>query len=65
MSKVVRVKYENGVLKPLESLELKEGEEVQVRIERNLRSRLKDIIGILGRSDEKELEKYLEETWLS
>jgi len=65
MSKVVRAKYENGVLKPLESLELKEGEEVQVRIERNLRNRLKDIIGILGRSDEKELEKYLKETWLS
>jgi len=34
MSKVVRAKYEKGVLKPLEPVELKEGEEVIIRIER-------------------------------
>jgi len=34
LSKVVRVRYEKGVLKPLEPLELREGEEVVVRIER-------------------------------
>lgn len=34
MSKVIRVRYENGVLKPLEKLELKEGEEVEVVIRR-------------------------------
>lgn len=61
MSKAIRVRYENGVLKPLEPVELDEGEEVQVRIERNLRERLKDLIGILGRSSEEELERYLEE----
>ena len=33
MSKVVRVKYEKGVLKPLESLDLEEGEEVQIVIQ--------------------------------
>jgi len=65
MSKVVRAKYENGVLKPLEPLELEEGEIVQVRIERSLREKLKDIIGILGRSDDEELERYLEEAWTS
>ncbi len=65
MFKAIRVRYENGVLKPLEPVELKEGEEVQIRIERNLRERLKDLIGILGRSDEEELERYLEEAWLS
>jgi len=65
MSKVVRAKYENGILKPLEPLELEEGEIVQVRIERSLREKLKDIIGILGRSDDDELERYLEETWTS
>jgi len=65
MSKVVRAKYENGVLKPLESLELEEGEVVRVRIERSLREKLKDIIGILGRSDDEELERYLEEAWTS
>ena len=65
MSKVIRVKYEKGVLKPLEPIELKEGEEVQVRIEISLREKLKDLIGILGRSSEEELERYLEEAWLS
>ena len=65
MYKAIRVRYENGVLKPLEPVELKEGEEVQVRIERSPREKLKDLIGILGRSDEKELERYLEEAWLS
>ncbi|MCE4614408.1 MAG: antitoxin family protein [Desulfurococcales archaeon] len=30
MSKVIRVKYENGSLKPLEPLELKEGEEIRI-----------------------------------
>ncbi len=33
MSKVVRVKYEKGVLKPLEPLNLEEGEEVQIIIQ--------------------------------
>jgi len=32
--KVVRARYEGGVLRPLEPLELSEGEEVLVRIER-------------------------------
>ncbi len=63
LSKVIRVRYERGVLKPLEPVELREGEEVRVRIEKNLRERLKDLIGILGESSEKELERYLEEAW--
>jgi predicted DNA-binding antitoxin AbrB/MazE fold protein len=33
MSKVIRVRYEKGVLKPLEPLDLQEGEEVQVIIQ--------------------------------
>ena len=32
MSKVIRVRYEKGVLKPLEPLELRDGEEVLVKI---------------------------------
>ena len=63
MSKVIRVRYERGVLKPLEPVELREGEEVRVRIEKNLRERLKDLIGVLGESSEEELERYLEEAW--
>jgi len=34
MAKTIRVRYENGVLKPLEPVELNEGEEVIIRIER-------------------------------
>ncbi|MCD6428767.1 MAG: DUF104 domain-containing protein [Desulfurococcales archaeon] len=45
MSKVViRVKYEKGVLKPLEELELKEGEEVRIRIEKSLKERPKTLL---------------------
>ena len=32
MSRVIRVRYEKGVLKPLEPLQLREGEEVDVVI---------------------------------
>lgn len=34
MAKIIRVRYEKGVLKPLEPLRLKEGEEVLIRIEK-------------------------------
>ena len=36
MSRVVRVRYENGVLKPLEPLGLEEGEEVVVVLKEDL-----------------------------
>ena len=32
LSKVIRVRYEKGILKPLEPLELKEGEEVRIQV---------------------------------
>ncbi len=63
MSKVIRVKYEKGVLRPLEPLDLREGEEVRIKIERSVRERLKDLIGILGESSVEEFERYLEEVW--
>ena len=63
MSKVIRVRYEKGVLKPLEPVDLREGEEVRIRIERSVRERLKDLVGILGESSEEELERYLAEAW--
>jgi len=34
MARVVRARYERGVLRPLEPVELNEGEEVIIRIER-------------------------------
>ncbi|MEB3779063.1 MAG: DUF104 domain-containing protein [Desulfurococcales archaeon] len=45
MSKVIRVRYEKGVLKPLEKLELEEGEEVEVVIRR----RPSQVFGVLLR----------------
>lgn len=63
MSRVVKARYEKGVLKPLEKLELKEGEEVRIRIEKSLKERLKDLIGVLGESGEEDLKRYLEEAW--
>ena len=63
MSNVIRVRYEKGVLKPLEPLDLEEGEEVRIKIERSIRERLRDLIGILGESSEEELERYLTEAW--
>ncbi len=36
MSRVIRVRYEKGVLKPLEPLQLREGEEVDVVIRRRV-----------------------------
>ena len=63
MSRIIRVRYEKGVLKPLEPLELREGEEIRVRIEESIREKLKGLIGVLGESSEEELRKYLEEAW--
>jgi predicted DNA-binding antitoxin AbrB/MazE fold protein len=63
MSKIIRVKYEKGVLKPLEPLEFPEGEELLVRIidvEERIR-RLKRYRGILGPIDEELLEDAIEE----
>ena len=36
LSRVIRARYENGVLRPLEPLELREGEEVKVILEEDI-----------------------------
>jgi len=36
MSLIIRARYEDKVLKPYQDLHLNEGEEVQIKIERNL-----------------------------
>ena len=41
MPKVIEVIYENGVFKPLEKVELKEGKKVRIEIKENLVERLK------------------------
>jgi len=61
LSRAIRVKYEKGVLKPLEPIDLKEGEEALITIRRNVREVLEKYRGILGRSSIRELLKIEEE----
>jgi len=62
LSKVIRVRYENGVLKPLEPVELREGEELVVFIrKRRVSEVLKKHVGMFGRADIEELREYEEE----
>ncbi len=63
MAKVIRVRYERGVLKPLEPVDLQEGEEVRVEVVESVRNKLKDLIGVLGESNDEELKRYLEGAW--
>lgn len=46
MSRVIKAKYENGVLKPLEPLDIKEGEEVQVILKTSKGSLTQRLYGI-------------------
>jgi len=62
LSKVIRVRYEKDVLKPLEPVELEEGEELVVFIrKRRVGEVLEKYVGIFGRADVEELKKYEEE----
>ncbi len=62
MSKVIRVKYEKGVLKPLDPIEFKEGEELVVFIrKRRVSEILNKYVGMFGSADVEELRKYEEE----
>ncbi len=58
MSKVIRVKYERGVLKPLEPVELSEGEYALVIIKR---SRLVELAKSLRREARVNVDKLIEE----
>ena len=63
MSKVIRVKYERGVFRPLEPLDLAEGEELVVKIV-DVKSRkriLEKYKGALGPVDSKLIEEAIEE----
>ena len=50
MPKVIEVVYENGVFKPLERVNLKEGEKIRVEIRMRV---VDEVAGILKVSDEK------------
>ena len=57
MSKVIRVRYENGVLKPLGNVDLEEGKEYKVIVEEDIDELIKKYRGILGKSS---VEEFLE-----
>ena len=61
LSKVVRVRYEKGVLRPLEPIDLEEGEEALITIKRDIRRVLKKYRGALGKSSIRELLELEEE----
>ena len=46
MSRVIRVRYENGVFKPLEHVELEEGEEAEVILKTSGSSLAQKLYGI-------------------
>ena len=55
----IKVRYEKGVLKPLEELNLREGEEVEIEIKRKKVDILK-YAGILKDLSDEEIEMFLE-----
>jgi len=64
LSKAVRVRYEKGVLKPLEPVDLREGEEriaVLIPVNEERRRILRKYRGILGKATEEEIEELLAE----
>jgi len=61
LSKVIRARYEKGVLRPLDKLELREGEEVLVFIRRrSIREVLDKYTGIFGEATVEELRRFEE-----
>ena len=61
MSKVIRVRYENGVLKPLDKVELREGEELLIKIiSTEERKRiLRKYRGVLGPAPKELLDRFM------
>ncbi len=61
-AKVLRARYENGVFKPLEPVDLRDGEEVIVFIRRRgVREVLDKYVGLFGKASVEELKQYEEE----
>lgn len=61
MSKVIRVKYEKGVLKPLDRVDFEEGEELLVKIVKVERRRriLRKYRGVLGSAPKELLDRFM------
>jgi len=56
MPKIIEAVYENGVFKPLQKVELREGERVKLRVEKDKKEILEKYRGLLGKSSVKELQ---------
>ena len=52
LSKVIRARYEGGVLKPLEKLELRDGEEVVIVLEEDIVEFARRIRGLIRAREE-------------
>ncbi len=62
MSRVIRVRYEKGMLRPLEKVDFREGEELVVFVRRRrVCEVLDEYIGIFGEADVEELRMLEEE----
>jgi len=61
LSLTVRAVYEKGVLRLLEKVNLKDGEEVVVIIKK--KPSIDRFVGVLGKASAKELESYEEEVY--
>ncbi len=61
MSKVIRARYERGVLRLLEPIELREGEEVLVRVERveERRRIIEEFYGKRGSASKELLDEFM------
>ena len=64
MSRAIKARYEKGVLKPLEPVELKEGEEVLIKIERleDRKRIVEKFYGRRGSAPKKLLDEFMLET---
>jgi len=61
LSRVIRVRYEKGVLKPLSSVDLEEGKEYKVIVEEDIDELIKKYRGVLGKSSVEEFWEFEEE----
>ena len=59
MTRVVRVRFENGVLRPLEKLDLHEGEVLEIIIKRGFRGFDDKFRGIVAEAEEDFLEEFI------
>ena len=64
MAKVIRARYENGVLKPMEKLDLKEGEEVRIVVLPKEFSELIEEIEIEAKEDVNKVLREGRERWV-